>query len=66
MSSRDFAVLFMIAVMFLVILVDVVLALNDDRGDTFSAVLRRAGRENIAIIMLITFSMGLLAGHWWW
>lgn len=50
----------------LFILVDVVLALNKRKGDTYSEVLRAAGRKWQPVIIMMSFSMGLLCGHWWW
>ena len=49
-----------------VVLIDLILALNKTRGDTFSEVIRAWGRRRIAVIILISFGLGLLAGHWFW
>lgn len=46
--------------------VDIALAVNRHRGDTFSEILRAVGRECIALIIMVSFGMGLLVGHWWW
>lgn len=48
------------------IAVDVALALNRRDGDTYSEVMRRAGRRWLPLIMIVCFGFGLLAGHWWW
>jgi len=48
------------------ILIDVALALNKRRGDTYSEVLREIGKKWTSAIMLMCFGMGVLAGHWWW
>lgn len=65
-DSRTFAVIFMIAAFLIIVGVDVYLAFNKKKGDTFSEILRGAGRKWMPLIMLVTFGMGLLAGHWWW
>lgn len=48
------------------IIIDIVLAVNKKKGDTYSEVLREAGKKWQPLIMLMCFGMGLLAGHWWW
>lgn len=45
---------------------DVYLAINKRKGDTYSEVLREAGRKWQPIIMMMCFAMGMLCGHWWW
>lgn len=45
---------------------DVYLAVDNRDGNTYSEIIRAAGRKWIALIILISFAMGLLAGHWWW
>jgi len=56
----------MIAIFVIIILIDVILAMDKTKGNTYSEILRAAGKKWIALIMMITFGMGLLAGHWWW
>ena len=63
---HTFAIVFMIAAFVVIIGVDVGLAFNRHKGDTFSSILRVAGRECIGLIIAVCFGMGLLAGHWWW
>jgi hypothetical protein len=45
---------------------DIYLALDKKSGNTFSAVIRNAGKKWAPLIMMVTFGMGLLAGHWFW
>lgn len=63
---QTFSVIFMIASALVIIGVDIMLALNKHKGDTFSSILRQAGRDWIGLVMLMVFGMGLLAGHWFW
>jgi len=49
-----------------VVLIDLILALNRTPGDTYSEVLRAWGRKRLAVVIVLSFTMGLLAGHWWW
>lgn len=63
---KTFAVIFMVVAAVVIIAVDIGLALNRHKGDTFSSILRAAGRECIPLIIIMSFGMGLLAGHWWW
>ena len=46
--------------------IDIGLAIHKRKGDTYSEVLRAAGKRWVPLIMLMCFGMGLLAGHWWW
>lgn len=48
------------------IAIDIVLAVNKRKGDTYSEILREAGKKWTPLIMIMCFGMGLLAGHWWW
>lgn len=66
MTSKEFAIIFMIVAFVIIIGVDVALAVNRSSGDTFSEVLRQVGRECVALIICVAFGMGLLAGHFWW
>lgn len=66
MTSQTFAIIFMIVAFLGIVGVDIVLAVNNAPGDTFSEILRHVGRECIALIITVAFGMGLLAGHWWW
>lgn len=61
-----YTVVLMITFPVVFIAIDVYLAVNKRKGDTYSEVLRKLGRKWTPLIMLICFGMGLLAGHWWW
>jgi len=50
----------------IVVAIDLVLALNRTQGDTYSEVIRAWGRKRLAVVIGISFVMGLLAGHWFW
>jgi len=54
------------AVFLAVIAIDIGLALNARKGDTYSEVIREWARRRIAVVIGISFGMGLLAGHWFW
>ena len=66
MTTKEISILFMIIAFVAIIGVDIVLAVNRHPGDTFSEILRKVGRECVAFVIIISFGMGLLAGHWWW
>ena len=59
-------IVFMIASFVIIILIDVILHIDKTEGNTYSEILRTAGKKWVSLIMMITFGMGLLAGHWWW
>lgn len=62
-----YTVIIMTAFPLVFIVIDVILLINKRReDDTYSAVLRKAGKKWMPLIMLMCFGMGLLAGHWWW
>lgn len=48
------------------IIIDIILAVNKRKGDTYSEVIRAAGKKWQPLIMMMCFGFGLLAGHWWW
>jgi hypothetical protein len=48
------------------IAIDIVLAMNKRKGDTYSEVLRAAGKKWVPLVIFMSFGMGLLCGHWWW
>ena len=64
--TPTYTIIFMIVLAVLVIGIDIVLAVNKNKGDTYSEALRAAGKKWIAVVILISFGMGLLAGHWFW
>lgn len=45
---------------------DVILATNTERGDTISEVTKKLGSYSIFFILWLAFGMGLLAGHFFW
>lgn len=55
------------AVFFVVIIgLDVWLALDGRKGNTYSERLTAWGKAWPPLRLLIVFGMGLLAGHWYW
>ena len=48
------------------ILIDIGLAINSREGDTFSEIIRAAGKKFMPLAILISFGFGLLTGHWFW
>lgn len=50
----------------LVIGLDLVLAFNKHKGDTYSEVIRAWGRSRLWVVILMCFALGMLAGHWFW
>jgi len=66
MNWPGYTLLAMIGLPLIFIAIDIVLAVNKRKGDTYSEVLRAAGRRWIPLIMIMCFGFGLLAGHWWW
>lgn len=65
MSNTAVAIL-MASIFLIVIAVDIWLALDDRKGNTYSERLRSWGKAWPPLRLLIAFGMGLLAGHWWW
>lgn len=60
-----YTIIIMTAFPVVFIIIDIILALNKRKGDTYSEVLRKAGKRWIPLIMMFCFGFGLLAGHWW-
>jgi len=48
------------------ILIDIFLALNKREGDTYSEIIRAAGKKFMPLALFISFGFGLLTGHWFW
>jgi hypothetical protein len=48
------------------IVIDIILAINKRKGDTYSEVMRAIGLKWLPVVMFVCFGFGLLAGHWWW
>lgn len=46
--------------------VDIVLALDMRDGNTYSEILRAAGRKWMPLVILMCFGFGLLSGHFFW
>jgi succinate dehydrogenase hydrophobic anchor subunit len=65
-DTPTYATVIVLAVLIAVLTIDVCLAVNKRKGDTYSEVIRRAAKRWWPLALLITFSMGLLAGHWFW
>ena len=51
--------------MTLLVVLDVYLATDRRRGNTYSELLTRLGKIWPPIRLLLSFGMGLLAAHWW-
>lgn len=64
--TRELTVIFIISIATIVAVVDLLLLTNKQKGDTISEVVRGWGRKWIGVGLLISFAMGLLAGHWFW
>lgn len=48
------------------IAVDIYLALDKRKGNTYSERLRSWAHAWPPIRLMVAFGMGLLCGHWWW
>jgi len=48
------------------IIVDIYLALDGRKGNTYSEIIREASKKWMPIIMILCYGFGLLSGHWWW
>lgn len=60
-----------VTVLILVLLVgiigfDIYLARDKINENTYSAVIRNAGRKWMPLIIMISYGLGLLSGHWFW
>ena len=65
-SSVQYVVLFMVSAFVIIIVVDIILALDGRSGNTYSEIIRRAGARWKPLIFMLIFGMGLLTGHWFW
>jgi len=65
-SVPPYASLIVLIVGGVVIGIDIFLALNGTKGDTYSEVIRAWARKRLWLVMLICFAMGMLSGHWFW
>lgn len=61
-----YASLLVLIVGCVVIGIDIFLALNGVKGDTYSEVIRAWARRRLWLVMLVCFAMGTLAGHFFW
>lgn len=66
MDHMTIVILIMVGLPLLYIAIDVYLAVNSRKGDTYSEILTKAGDKFRPLIMMMCFGFGLLAGHWWW
>lgn len=57
---------FLVAMTVILIAIDVVLWRDSTDGNTYSEVIRNTWRKHRWFGMIIIFSFGLLAGHWFW
>lgn len=64
--SPSAVVILMICLFVVIIGVDVYLALDKVKENTFSAVLREKAKKWLPLVILICYGMGLLTGHWFW
>lgn len=64
--SMDVVILIMIGMPLVYICIDMFLALNKRKGDTFSEIIRAATKKFTPLMLMISFGFGLLCGHWWW
>lgn len=64
--SVQTVVIIMTVLPLLFIGIDVYLAVDKKKGNTYSEILRAAGKKWVPLIMMMCFGFGLLAGHWWW
>ena len=58
--------IFMIIVALAFIGIDIWLAVDGLKGNTYSEILRNFDARNAWFSLLLCFGFGLLAGHWWW
>jgi cadmium resistance protein CadD (predicted permease) len=62
----EWAVGLMVGLPIVYILIDILLATDKEKGNTYSEILRKQGKKYIPLIIFISFGFGLLCGHWWW
>ncbi len=63
----NLAVTITMAVIFVAIVIwDIYLALDGQRGNTISARVREWDKKLGGIKLIISFGFGLLTGHWFW
>jgi hypothetical protein len=61
-----YAILTLAVIITLVIAVDVVLAFNKHKGDTYSEVIRETARKWPIFLVFWGLFWGVLLGHWFW
>ncbi len=66
MISIQTAVIILVTFPLVFIAIDIYLAVDKKDGNTYSEILRKAGKKWMPLIMIINFGWGLLSGHWWW
>lgn len=66
MSHMTWVIIALVGLPVAYVVIDIFLALNRRKGDTYSEVLRKAGRKFMPLVIAISFLFGLLCGHWWW
>lgn len=64
--SPTLVAIFIIGLILGIIGFDIYLALDKVKGNTYSAVIRSAGKKWMPLVLIASFGMGLLCGHWWW
>ena len=64
--SPDTVAVLIIVLILAIIGFDIYLALDKEEDNTFSSIIRAAGKKWVPLIIMASFGMGLLAGHWWW
>jgi flagellar basal body-associated protein FliL len=65
MSWVTISIIFMIVVFLVVVGVDIFLLTRKSKA-TFSEILRTASRKWQPVVIITSFGMGLLSGHWFW
>jgi len=65
-THMDWVVIAMLGIPILYIAIDVLLATNKRRGDTYSEIISKAAKKFMPLALLISFGFGLLTGHWFW
>jgi hypothetical protein len=65
-THTEWVLLAMLGLPIIYIAIDIILAVNKRKGDTYSEIIRAAGKKFAPLAMMISFGFGLLAGHWFW
>ncbi len=64
--SQSWVAILMLCITVMIVLFDIVLALDSQKANTISAVSRRIGKLWPPTRIIVPFACGVIVGHIWW